>query len=116
MLTINAPVFDVEGNLLIESPDGDGLAAFSRRVTRTPTLDGGAAVADFGYSAADRTLTISWTPLSKSDVGVAKRLVQSYSRLIVSFSEGCFVGSPDSYDESDGTISITYLIERQLSA
>ncbi|WP_339799675.1 hypothetical protein [uncultured Marinobacter sp.] len=116
MLTLSAPVFDIDGTLLIERPEPDGLTAFSRRVSRSPTLDGGAAVTDFGYSPADRTLRIEWTPRTLDEAENARRLVKSYGRLIVSFSEGCFFGAPESFDLTDGTVTINILVERQLSA
>lgn len=115
MLTLNAPVFDLEGAILVPNPSPDGLTAFTRRVSRSATLDGGAAVTDFGYSPADRTLNIEWRPRTAAEVENARRLVQAYGRLIVSFHEGCFLAAPDSFDFADGEVTINLLIERQLS-
>lgn len=114
MLSICAPVFDIDGCLLIEQPNPDGLAKFSRRVSRVATLDGKAAINDFGYSAADRTLDIEWAPRSQTEADNARRMVQAYGKLIVSWREGCFLVAPEDFDEADNTVSITALVERQL--
>ncbi|MFL1405371.1 hypothetical protein ACJO2E_08515 [Marinobacter sp. M1N3S26] len=116
MLTINAPVFDIDGHLTVENPVEDGVASFTRRVSRVATLDGAAAINDFGYSAADRTLNIEWTPRSLLEEDLARRLVQSYGRLIVTFREGCFVGAPFSFDLQEGVVTVVILVERKLSA
>lgn len=116
MLMMNAPVFDINGHIEIDNPNPEGLAQFSRRVSRAATLDGGAAINDFGYSPADRTLEIEWTPRSLAEADNARRMVQAYGRLIVSWREGCFLVAPQDFDEADNAIIITALVERQLDA
>ena len=41
-----------------------------RRMTRTPTLDGGAVINDGGWSESDRTLTLAIRRLSEADAAV----------------------------------------------
>ncbi|WP_375191796.1 hypothetical protein [Marinobacter sp.] len=114
MLTINAPIFDIDGHETIDSPELPGLSDFSRRVTRTPTLDGGAAINDFGYSDADRVLDIEWVPRSQRQTDNLARMVRTYGRLIVSCKEGCFLGAPESFSPGDDTTQIRILVERRL--
>lgn len=114
MLTISAPVFDIDGHETIENPKIPGVTAFTRRVNRTPTLDGSAAFNDFGYSVADRTLDIEFTARDKAQADNLARMVKTYGRLIVSFDEGCFIGAPESYTPSDDTTQIRILIERRI--
>jgi hypothetical protein len=116
MLTINAPVFDLAGSETIASPKVSGLSAFGRRVTRTPTLDGSAAINDFGYSDADRTLSINWTPRDRAQTENVARMVKTYGRLIVSCREGCFLGAPESFNTGDDGTQIRILVERKISA
>lgn len=116
ILTINAPQFDIDGHVIAEGVDPAGLDGFSRRVSRVATLDGGAAINDFGYSVADRTLTITWRPRNLAQVENIRRMVQSYGRLIVSFSDGCFLGAPEQFTPNDDNISLTVLIEERLNA
>jgi len=114
MLTINAPVFDIDGHETIEAPDQDGIRSLTRRNSRVATLDGSAAINDFGYSDADRTFDVQWTPRSKAQADNIMRMVKSYSRLIVSTREGCFIGAPESFNPSDETVQLRILIERRL--
>jgi len=114
MLTINAPVFDIEGYEIIEHPDKDGLSGFERRNSRIATLDGSAAFNDFGYSDSDRTLNIEWRPTSQDQVDNIARMVKAYSRLIISCREGCFIGAPGPFTPSDGNVQLRILVERRL--
>lgn len=114
MLTISAPIFDVEGYEIIEEPNPIGLFDFTRRVSRVATLDGEAAINDFGYSDSDRTLTIEWSTRSRDQVENIRRMAQVYSRLIVSFSDGCFIGAPESFAPQQDTNVLTILVERRL--
>jgi len=116
IVTINAPQFDIDGQVVAEGVDPDGLDGFSRRVSRVATLDGGAAINDFGYSIADRTLTITWRPRTREQAENVRRMVQSYGRLIVSFRDGCYLGAPERLTPLDDSVSLTFLIEKRLDA
>lgn len=115
MLTITAPIFDIEGHETIASPEPAGLAGFERRNSRVATLDGGAAINDFGYSDADRTLDIRWKPSSQGQVDNIARMVKAYGRLIVSCREGCFIGAPRAFSVSDNKAQLQILVERRLN-
>lgn len=114
MLTITAPSFDIKGFEVIEHPEKDGLSGLERRNSRIATLDGSAAINDFGYSDADRTLDIGWSPKSQRQVDNIARMVKAYSRLIISCREGCFIGAPGSFSTSEDTIQLLILVERRL--
>lgn len=114
MLTISAPIFDINGIEIVESPELSGLFDIDRRVTRTPTLDGTAAITDFGYSDADRTLQIDWVPTRRAQMENVARMVRTYSRLIVTFRDGCYFGAPESFHPVDETVRLTILVERRL--
>lgn len=113
MMTINAPIFDLDGSEIIEATPAPGLSALRRRVSRVATLDGGAAINDFGYSDADRTLNIEWQATREQADNIA-RMVKAYGRLIVSFRDGCFLGAPENFSPSEKTVSLSILIERRL--
>jgi len=115
MLTISAPIFDINGFEVIESFEKDGLSDFQRRVSRTATLDGGASITDFGYSDADLTFNIEWTPKNSDQVDNVRRMVRSYGRLIISFYDGCFLAAPLDFRASTGTVALTFLVEKRLS-
>jgi len=111
---ISAPIFDLDGSVEITGADPEGVAGFERRNNRIPTLDGGAAIPDFGYSDADRTLAIRWPARSKPDIENVRRMAKSYSRLIVSIEEGCFLGAPGPFSISNGEAQIQILVEKRL--
>ena len=113
-VSITAPLFDLDGNVWLTNVDPDGLADFERRNSRVPTLDGGAAIPDFGYSDADRTLNISWPATDKSVVDAVRRLAKTYSRLIVATEEGCFLGAPGPFSLRSGEAQIQILVEKRI--
>lgn len=113
-VSITAPLFDLDGHVLLDNVSPEGLAGFERRNNRIPTLDGGAAIPDFGYSDADRTFDIRWRVKHKSTVDTIRRLAKTYSRLIVSTEEGCFIGAPGPFSYSNGEAQIQILIEKRL--
>ena len=114
MLTITAPVFDIDGHVLLTNVDPDGLSGLSRRNSRVATLDGMSAINDFGYSDSDRTLNVRWSPESQFEIERMSRMVKSYSRLIVSFAEGVFIGAPESFGVSGNVAQLIILVERRL--
>lgn len=114
-ISVSAPSFDIDGSEMVSTSNRQGLFDVTRRVSRIATLDGSAAINDFGYSPADRRLVITWTPRVKALSDNIRRMSRQYSRLIVSFSDGCFIGAPESFTESRDENRLTVLIERQLS-
>lgn len=111
---ISAPIFDLDGTISLTKVAPDGLAGFERRNNRIATLDGGAAIPDFGYSEADRTFDIRWIARSKSAVETVRRLAKSYSRLIVSTEEGCYLGAPGPFNLSNGEAQFQIMVEKRL--
>lgn len=113
-VSITAPLFDLDGHVWLADVEPDGLTGFSRRNNRIPTLDGLAAIPDFGYSDADRTLTIRWPATEKAVVDTVRRLAKTYSRLIVATEEGCFLGAPGPFAQSNGEAQIQILVEKRI--
>lgn len=113
-VSITAPLFDLEGHVWLTDVDPDGLANFERRNSRTPTLDGLAAIPDFGYSYSDRTLTISWPAIDRQKVETVMRLAKTYNRLIVATEEGCFLGAPGPFSLRSGEAQIQILVEKRI--
>lgn len=111
---MSAPLFDVDGHVRLEGVDPAGLSGFERRNNRIATLDGGAVIPDFGYSDADRTLNVQWKPESQLQIDTVVRLAKTYSRLIVSTMEGCFVGAPGPFALSNDSAQIQILIEKRI--
>jgi hypothetical protein len=113
-VSITAPLFDLDGHEFIQANNQEGITEFSRRNSRIPTLDGSSAINDFGYSDSDRTFDIRWVPKSEYQFENIRRMVKSYSRLVISTPEGCFIGAPETFNFSENTIQLRILIERRL--
>lgn len=113
-VSITAPLFDLDGHVILRDVEAPGLAGFERRNNRIPTLDGGAAIPDFGYSDADRTLDIRWPATNPATVDTIRRLAKTYSRLIVATEEGCFIGAPGPFSLTAEQAAIQILVEKRL--
>ena len=96
LATISTVTFDPEGYLEIMARD-DAPGEVRRRSNRVATLDGGAAVNDFGFSDADRVIVLRWAFSSKAMEATVNRLVQTYNRLRVSTVQGVFLTVPEVY-------------------
>ena len=113
-VSICAPVFDLGGHVLLTDVQRDGLYDFVRRNNRVPTLDGLAVIPDFGYSDADRDLVIRWPANEKAHVDTVRRLAKTYSRLVVTTAEGCFIGAPGQFSLTDDEAQIQILVEKRI--
>jgi hypothetical protein len=114
MIAISTLYFDPLGALVFDEVPQDAVAALSvsRRVTRTPTLDGGASIVDGGYSAADRTITLKLVPETPlEDVLNLQRIVKTYSLVLVLTSDGAFLTAPRDFVVSGGRATATFLVK-----
>jgi hypothetical protein len=114
MIHIAARLFDLDGWLSVQ-PLGPIEDQIRRRVSRTATLDGGAAVSDRGFSHADRTFVITYRPKSRDDEARARRLVELHAKVTVSTSEGVFLAVPQNFEAGELEHRITVLIVELLS-
>lgn len=106
---ISSAVMDPDGHVTIDAlPDSD-LASHTRRVNRVATLDGGAAINDFGFSHADRTFVVVWLPNPRIDAAVG-RLVRLYSRLIVSMRDGVYLCAIEAFRPTPRESRLTLLV------
>ncbi len=113
-VAISAPIFDLDGHVLLTGVSADGLAELERRNSRVATLDGQAVISDFGYSDSDRTLTVRWRVASRIEIERVTWLVKTYSRLIIATEEGCFVGAPGAFSLSSGEAQMQIMVEKRI--
>ncbi len=113
-ISISAPTFDltspVEFDILSESV----LQEISRRVSRSKTLDLGAAITDNGFCHGDRTLKIQ-ARVTEEVAAALLYLAQTYSLLTFALPEGVFSGVIETALNDGGKISLTILISEKLS-
>jgi hypothetical protein len=112
---LSTPTFDPAGYIEIDVADAQAPSDIKRRVNRTPTLDGGAAINDFGFSDADRTIELRWQNLSRSTDDAVSSMVQSYQLLQVSTRDGVFLAAPELYAPRNDESSLRLLVIEKLS-
>jgi hypothetical protein len=109
---ISAIDFDPSGAVLLALIPETDFGETRRRMNRIATLDGGAAVNDFGFSFADRTVSLVWRPDAALDALVA-RLVRLYGRLRLATDEGVFLVAPEVHrTEADRSTLRVLVLER----
>lgn len=114
-VTFESTVFDPVGSIGLEALPGSDLSASTRRVTRTATLDGNAAIIDNGYTAADSTLSVeAW--VNKPDLLRLQHLIQTYPEIVATTPEGCYLGVIDAVRQGgDGKTRVSFLIQCTLA-
>ena len=99
LIGLAARTFDPEGALLIPDTGNNDTGSLARRLTRAATLDGGVAITNRGYAAADRTLSISLEGLPEAMVERARRLLRLHGSLTISLADGAYTGTASEYSE-----------------
>ena len=112
--TISTLVFDPDGYIELMCGE-DAPSDVRRRVNRVATLDGGAAINDFGFSHADRTISLRWTVTQRATEAAVDRLVQTYSRLAVSTRAGVFLSAPEVFSPGPSESTLRLLVLAKLS-
>jgi hypothetical protein len=112
---ISSHTYDLEGSFLLEILPGQSkLTDFERRVERTATLDGGAAVNDGGFSHGDRTIILACEP-GEETAEALQQFFQDYANCVLTLSDGCFDAYFQDLTNDFGVITITLLIKEELS-
>lgn len=96
--------------------DGSDTQARDRRLTRTPTLDGGAVVYDGGLAEADRTFTLAILNLNEADADILREIA-AYPLHCCALSHGCYEGYIKSHVLAGRTEgNVVFYVTRKLSA
>ena len=112
--SIAAGTIDPLGQVWVDLLSTADLGRRARRVTRIATLDGGAAINDFGETAADMTLRLRWTPERATDTTV-ERLLREQTTLTCCTERGAYACTPESIDRKPEQTTLTLLVSAQLS-
>ena len=116
LCALSSVLYDPIGHVMIDASDQDSdLGETTRRMSRVATLDGGAAVNDFGHSWADRTFKLRWDGATRAGQDEIERLVRLYSRLTFACSLGVFTVAPDRFMPGTTQSSITLLAIEKLN-
>jgi len=94
--------------ILTPAPDTD-MESLPVRMSRIPTLDGGAVIDHRGLCQGDRTLTIK-AALTRPEYARLYRIVASESLFTLSCEQGFFTGAIQSISGTGGYVSISFLV------
>lgn len=115
LATLAAPQFDLEGFVILK-PSGDSrLGDTTRRISRVATLDGGAVAVDYGFSDADRTITVQAAAVSRADHDLLQRLQKTFGMAVLCCESGCYYGAIQSLQQIANGIGITFLVTEKLA-
>ena len=97
-LALYTTTYDPFANLeLAFDTHTEGIHDRGRRVTRTPTIDGGAVLDDSGLAHADRTWIIR-ARVTSTQVDTLKYLIDSYGTVRAVTTEGVFTVALDTLE------------------
>lgn len=117
LCAISAVTYDPIGHVMLDiEPDRSDMGDTTRRINRIATLDGGAALNDFGSSPADRTFLLQWTGADMVAQETVARLVRLYSTLTFSCPLGVFTAAPESLRAGPYITTLKLLAIEQLNA
>ena len=87
----------------------------ARRVTRTPTLDGGAVVYDAGFAVADLTWQISVWARTRYVPAYLEMLVKMYNLIRICTADGVFSAVPARWSIKNGVATLEAWIMEQIA-
>jgi len=93
IVSISSELFDLSGQVTINTLANNTNGETNRRVNRVATLDGGSAISDRGYSESDRDLVYSWRPESKAQNDLVDRMVKLHARVHVATVDGVYLAN-----------------------
>ena len=115
MIGLAPLTFDADGDLLLrEVPGTLQPGEVTRRVTRRPTLDGGATFEDRGSYDADRQISFRVRP-TRELRDTLERLVTTYRWLLVVIPDGVFVAAPQRADLRGSEFRLNLLVKERRS-
>lgn len=114
LIGIDSLVFDVDGSFMFDIDEKESIIQDAiRRVSRTATLDGNAAVVDCGFSHGDREIFLVFD----TDQETIDRLwsfLQTYSEMALTLPDGVYNASIQNYSNRFGQVNLRIFIESSL--
>lgn len=115
MIVLSTTVLATGGvPLRFDEASGSDLCGIARRVSRTATLDGGAIIADYGYTDADRTLTVEGI-MTFEQYQQLGEMVGIYPLLTLACREGLFQGAIQTMSRTADGARFTFLVGERLA-
>jgi hypothetical protein len=113
-ISICSNLYDYSGDYLLDyNFESSELSFFSRRVSRTATLDGKATIVDNGYTASDATFTIVLTDITARQKLSLLTMMQLHSLITVSVNSNLFLGVVESVQDRE-SLKIKFLVKNEI--
>jgi len=100
MISIAPRAFSLWAPLVLNANPASDIRGNERRITRTPTLDGGTVYTDNGFSDGDRTLSLQFSFLTKAQADAIEGIAALQSAVSVSVDGVCWDAYLISYSVS----------------
>jgi hypothetical protein len=116
-VSIGTRIYDIDGDVEFLGVTNPADLTVTRRVTNTPTLNGGSFVMDTGYSDTDRLFdyVMSGELITKEYVDNIVRIAKSHSRLFLCIAEGVFEVIIKSVFYANGNLRVSMITVGGLS-
>ena len=114
MISISTTTSNTAGAVVIKDKPESEKRRYPKRIQRSATLDGGAVIADLGFSHGDRTLKIK-AELSEAEATKLINIHQTETLVNISIEDGFFSGAIGSLDLPEGQLDMSVLIKEKLS-
>jgi hypothetical protein len=114
-VTLSPLEFDPLGSVTLDAMPDQTMGETRRRMNRIATLDGGAVFNDFGFSEADRTISLRWKVRSRAQEGAVERLVQLYARVHVATPQGFYLAGLEVYVPGAQESGLVLLVVEKLA-
>lgn len=112
---LTAQQFDINGAVILDCLPDVNSGEVRRRTNRVATLDGSAAFNNFGFSEADRTISLKWQPTSEADEAAVSALVRNNAFVYVSMPDGLWLAAPEAYTPGAKESRLTLLVSEKIS-
>lgn len=113
MISICAPLYDPEGQVILHPTSDSDLYGGSRRVSRTPTLDGEATIVDQGMSHADRTFQIMVSRVPRWKYERIQSMLRTYSLVTVATQDGVYAAVIQNARLRGNELNMTMLVKEK---
>lgn len=109
-ISLSTQTFDPNGSIYLKFDAKSADQDFTRRVSRTATMDGGCTYDDLGFSWSDVDLNLRFTSLSEAQENQLAYLAKTYGVLTAVTRHGAFKTLVESYSFKEGLAELKLLI------
>jgi hypothetical protein len=99
----------------IDKKTREELNTYSRRISRTPTLDGAAVIYDAGYAVADKTIYVRVQIRNESVMYFFAWLVAAHNLIRICTDNGVYEAAPAKCWEENGYAILETLVTEQIA-